>query len=447
MQVRLTSGEGLRQAGHIGAGLGALLIRPLGPGLVLALVLLALLFNAFVLPRWLGRELRRPGEMGAYWGPTAYALTVAVLLVVFWGKPELAAAGWLLLAVGDGAATIVGRRWGKRKLPWNPEKSWAGSLAYCLAGTAVVFGILWPATARIIARRPWEAARVVAVVAIGVAAAAFAAAVVESLRLPLDDNLLAPLVGVLVLGGLAESGMHAPDLLTGEALMRLPGALLVHLVLAWSTWRLGAVTRPAAAVGAVLGLLFVWALGWPGWSMFAVLPALGFAATRVGRASKRSRAIAEGRRHAGQILAKGAVATVAGVLAGAGASAPWLTAAAAALAAALADTLATELGVLSRSRPWLPAHQRRVAPGTPGAVSLTGTLAAAVGACVPTALGLLAGLLTPATAAIAALAGFAATLLESLVVGRLTSRPDPVAVNLLSTLTAALLAALGSRPL
>lgn len=441
MPIRLPSGEGLRKAGHIGAGLGALLVRPLGPGPVLGLVLAALLFNAFVLPRWLGGRLRRPEERGAFWGPTWYALSVALLLVMFWRLPDLAAAGWLLLAVGDGAATIVGRRWGKRRLPWNREKSWAGSLAYWFMGSAAAFSMLWPPAAVPLAARPEETVRVVAFFAIGAVALALAAAVVESLPLPVDDNLLPPLVGCLVFWGLATAPMYGADLVAGDAMTRLAVAAAVHLLLAWLAWRLGAVTRGAAGAGALLGVLFVWGAGWWGWLMLAALVGSGFGATAVGRATKRSRGVFEGRRHAGQVLAKGAVSTVAVLFAGAGALGPWAAAAAAALATALADTLASELGVLGRGRAWLLPGLRRVAPGTPGAVSLPGTLAAAVGAAIPAGLGLLAGLLTAATAVIAATAGLLATLLESLMLGRLASRPDPVAMNFLSTLAGAFLAA------
>lgn len=244
-----------------------------------------------------------------------------------------------------------------------------------------------------------------------------------------------------VLWGLLETGARDSGLLA-EALRRLPVAVVAHLALAWIAWRHAAVTRGGAVVGGVLGTLFVGALGWTGWSMLAALVGLGFGATAVGVESKRSRGAFETRRRAGQVLAKGGVATIAAALAGAGASPLWIAAAAGALAAAAADTVASEIGVLSRARPRLLPSLRSAPVGTPGAVSPLGIVAAACAAGVPGVAGLLVGALTLATATVAAIAGFTATLLESLLTGRRGSRgrPDPVAMNFLTTVVAALFA-------
>jgi uncharacterized protein (TIGR00297 family) len=59
---------------------------------------------------------------------------------------------------------------------------------------------------------------------------------------------------------------------------------------------------------------------------------------------------------------------------------PWLAAFGGALATATADTWATEVGVLTRRPPHLMTTGRPVAPGSSGAVSWPGTLAAAAGA-------------------------------------------------------------------
>ncbi len=49
-----------------------------------------------------------------------------------------------LLGVGDGAAALVGMRWGRHKLPWNPDKSWEGLAAGVAFGVPafVGFGVI-----------------------------------------------------------------------------------------------------------------------------------------------------------------------------------------------------------------------------------------------------------------------------------------------------------------
>jgi phytol kinase len=41
----------------------------------------------------------------------------------------------MMLCGGDGLADIIGRRFGKVKLPWNGSKSWAGSLGMLIVET------------------------------------------------------------------------------------------------------------------------------------------------------------------------------------------------------------------------------------------------------------------------------------------------------------------------
>ncbi len=49
------------------------------------------------------------------------------LILVFYKRLEVAAAAWGILAFGDGMASVAGMTLGRRKLPWNPGKSWIGS--------------------------------------------------------------------------------------------------------------------------------------------------------------------------------------------------------------------------------------------------------------------------------------------------------------------------------
>lgn len=121
-------------------------------------------------------------------GPLYYVLVITLVTVSFWRTSPVGGIALALMCGGDGIADIVGRRVGGSKLPWNPRKSWAGSLAmflfgYPLALGAVhlfhVFGFyevsLWSAAAR------------VAVIAAG-------ATLMESLPITdvLDDNITVP---------------------------------------------------------------------------------------------------------------------------------------------------------------------------------------------------------------------------------------------------------------
>jgi len=87
----------------------------------------------------------------------------------------------VVLALGDGAAYIGGKTFGKRKLPWNPEKTWVGSLSFI-----AVSGPIATLAYMVLARgdgHHWEIA----------AACGFAAAIcgsaAESLPVKLTDNM------------------------------------------------------------------------------------------------------------------------------------------------------------------------------------------------------------------------------------------------------------------
>ncbi|HVT97824.1 MAG TPA: DUF92 domain-containing protein, partial [Acidobacteriaceae bacterium] len=116
----------------------------------------------------------------------------------------------------------------------------------------------------------------------------------------------------------------------------------------------------------------------------------------------------------------------------------------AAMAEACADTLSSELGQVLGGTPRMITSLRRVPAGTDGAISLAGTLAGAIGAAVVVGVALLAlPQLSRVDAAVALGAGIAGTVVDSLL-GAGPERQGWLnndAVNALSTLTAAALAA------
>lgn len=99
-----------------------------------------------------------------------------------------------MMCGGDGIADIVGRSFGSVKLPWNKDKSYAGSVAMFVFGFLVSFACLWYFS--VLGFYVLDVPGVV--VRLGVVS--LAATVVESLPVStkLDDNVTVPLITVAV---------------------------------------------------------------------------------------------------------------------------------------------------------------------------------------------------------------------------------------------------------
>jgi dolichol kinase len=133
----------------------------------------------------------REGERGSE-SILAYAISVLASLAVAPENPEFTLIVLVILAFGDGSATLGGMLIGGPKLLWNRDKTWAGLLSFWIVGTlmsTIVYhgelaGVTW---------------RNAALFGAGVAACA---AVAESLPLRFNDNFrvgIATLVGCFVI--------------------------------------------------------------------------------------------------------------------------------------------------------------------------------------------------------------------------------------------------------
>jgi uncharacterized membrane protein len=110
--------------------------------------------------------------------------------------------------------------------------------------------------------------------------------------------------------------------------------------------------------------------GWEGYGFLLLFYLLANGSTYVGASRKERLDIAEpdgGRRATGSVFSKGLYPALFALV-----SPVALTAS---LAVYAADTVASEIGKLSRARPWVLCGRRRCDAGTPGAVSLSGSLA------------------------------------------------------------------------
>ena len=118
-------------------------------------------------------------------GPLLYGIIFVVCTIAFWRTSPVGILALMLMCGGDGLADIIGRRYGRAKLPFNPQKSWAGSAAMFLGGFifALVFVFLFQALGYY--ALPHDALNIT----LRILLIAFVAALVEMLPIESIDNL------------------------------------------------------------------------------------------------------------------------------------------------------------------------------------------------------------------------------------------------------------------
>ena len=141
-------------------------------------------------------------------------------------RRDIVAAAWGVLAFGDGMATLAGRHIRSPPVPWNREKSLAGSIAFVLFGGAAGSFLCWWCRPAIVPPpylwfslgMPWLAA--------------LAAAAVETIPIRLDDNITVTLTAGAVLwcGSLVSADLMATA--SSAALAALPAAITVNAAVA-----------------------------------------------------------------------------------------------------------------------------------------------------------------------------------------------------------------------
>lgn len=129
-------------------------------------------------------------------GPLYYGIVFVICTLIFWRSSPVGVLALMLMCGGDGLADIVGRRLGTHKLPFNPNKSWAGSVAMFGGGFGFGFGSLALFNAFGNFQPPLNLLTTAGVVGI----IALAATIVEALPFRNIDNLT--LTGVAAVLGL-----------------------------------------------------------------------------------------------------------------------------------------------------------------------------------------------------------------------------------------------------
>ncbi len=123
-------------------------------------------------------------------GPLFYGIAFVVLTIVFWKDNIIGIISLMILCGGDGLADIIGKRFQKWRLPWSPQKTWAGSISMFIGGVFLSILIIWIFTLAGVFDIKW-AFFIPRLVLLGIIAT-----VVESIPLKDLDNITVPAISV-----------------------------------------------------------------------------------------------------------------------------------------------------------------------------------------------------------------------------------------------------------
>ena len=183
------------------------------------------------------------GQAGFATGIVFYPTSVLLLLLLLPGRPDIVAAAWGIMAAGDGAATLVGRRSRGARIPWNRDKSVAGSVAFVIAGSAAGSFLAWWCRPAVIPP-PYVWFSLVAPLV-----GALAAAAVETVPIKLDDNLSVPSTAALVMWSMS---LVSEDLAAAVALPAAARALPLALLANRNRRGCGYAARTVSISGAIV---------------------------------------------------------------------------------------------------------------------------------------------------------------------------------------------------
>lgn len=342
------------------------------PDLIYVLAAVFVGVNAVALRKGWFRGIH--GTERASWGTVTMPLVLLPALWVGWtmepGRVWALQIAFLVLAIADPLATLVGTRMKhpRRYAIGGHVKSIAGSVVFFVVALLLSGGALaWLFERGVIDWLGWQVGAAALVVAL-------VATAVEALGSHGWDNFFIVLAVLLLL---VYFDAH-PD--ARSSVVFATGVGVGFAVLA-QQFRLLELSGAVAGGLLAVSLLSVsgWAWAVPGFAFFVTSSALSKLESRH---KAKAEALSEkgSQRDAGQVYANGGVAWALLLLFMLYPADLLYLGFLGAFAAATADTWATEVGTYFRAAPRLVTTGRKVPPGTSGAVSGPGTLAALLGA-------------------------------------------------------------------
>jgi uncharacterized protein (TIGR00297 family) len=434
-QRKVIQAEDWRQLEHFVVIGFAFLLPYINLTTTLLLCVLAICHAVYFSPRWI-RITTREGEQkaGVSVGKVLYAACVLVLILVFHDLIYIAAGAWAILAVGDSLSNVVGRRLGRKKLPYNLDKSYIGLLTFWIAGALAAWVlILW----NLPQSTDFSPGRIFVFSAL----TALLCAIAESLPPVIDDNL-----AISWVGGASFAVLFSIQSPIPVPVMDWKLALSINVVPAILALLFRWISPRGVLLACLLGTVILLGLGLIAYLTICAFLLLGSLVTRLGLKMKTEQGLAEpnrGRRGVVNVISNGAVPCIIGLFGLWLHDSVMMIAYVAAVATAAFDTVATEIGQWLGRTTVNPASFRRVPAGTPGAISLEGTLAGFVAAVAICAVPFLTSALPLAGVIVLLASATAGALSESLIAS--WSKPKFVyageVLNFYNTLVGATIAA------
>ncbi|MCA0986039.1 DUF92 domain-containing protein [Guptibacillus algicola] len=182
--------------------------------------------------------------------------------------------------------------------------------------------------------------------------------------------------------------------------------------------RMDALNKMGALASVIVGTAVAFGFGWRGLVLLGVffVTSTGWSKYKCERKNTINQIVVKGAaRDEAQVFANGGAAAFAGLMMGIFPSTWWLAFFISALATSIADTWASEIGVLSKKPPFHILNLKLVPRGTSGAVSILGFLASIVAASLLSGVGFLLFGFSSSLFLAATFAGILGCLLDTII--------------------------------
>ncbi len=381
----LVSGSTTRKIVHLGVGNIALLMPFIFSNVWFALIgpVFFIFFTYFTCPGSPIEKFKLKGvEEGHTYGTVFYAISLTILVALFFDPDTynqrniILLGSFMPLVWGDGISAVIGSKFGHDKAYsiFGGTKTLLGSWAAAFAtfGAVSISCLILKQT-------------LVVSIYIGLLTG-FLTAIVEALTPKGYDNLSIPAVNAVVLFVLytifQEDLSNLKQFLSLNAVI---AGLIIGATLALGSIALKALTWDGAISGFYFGVIILGLASWSWGAMYMSFFILGSLFTFIGRNKKSniSEEFEKGgtARDSVQAMVNSLLPATFAFLAILIRHPIFVILAGGAIATSLGDTLGTEIGTLSRNKPrsaikpWI-----KLEAGSPGAISLLGTLGSILGA-------------------------------------------------------------------